>query len=72
MILCGDSIQDVVGNDVDTCSSVHFGDLPGHRHRAGVGGIVGDEVHCLHDPHAGDEVDEPRLDDVGRRSGFAG
>ena len=53
VILRGDSIRDVVGNDVDACSSVDFGDLPGHRHRAGVGGIVGVEVHCLHDPHAG-------------------
>src|ERR687887_587687 len=66
-----DSVRDIVGNDVDACSSVDSGELPSHRHRAGVGGVVGDEIDRLHDPHAGDEVNEPRLDDVAIRSGLA-
>jgi hypothetical protein len=71
VIVRGDSIRDVVGDDVDACLSVDFGDFPRHRHRAGVAGVVGDKVHCLHDPRAGDEVDESRLDDVAVRGGFA-
>ena len=71
MVLCGDAIGHVVGGDVDTGFFIHSSDLPGHCHRAGVRGIVRDEVHLLHDPHAGDDVDEASLDDVGVRRGLA-
>jgi hypothetical protein len=38
--------------------------LPGHRHRAREGRVVGNEVHGLDDPDVGNDVDVPSFDDV--------
>lgn len=56
MILRGDAVRHVRGHDVDACTLVGGCDCPGHGHGAGVGGVIGDEIHRLHDPFAGDDV----------------
>jgi hypothetical protein len=71
VVFRGDRIGYVVGCDVDARSSIHTGDLPGHRHRAGVSRVVGDKVNRLHDPYAGDDIDEASFDDIGVGRGFA-
>ncbi len=45
----------------------HF---PGHRHRAGERGVVGDEVDGLDDSDVGNDVDVSSLDDVGVSCGL--
>ena len=45
-------------------------DFPDHRHRAGEGGVVGDEVDGLDDPDVGNDVDVSSLDDVGVSRGL--
>jgi hypothetical protein len=49
---------------------VDGGELPGHGHGAGVGGIVGHEVHGLHNSNTGDHLNEARFDDVRGRRGL--
>src|SRR5215471_10471674 len=65
VVLRGDAVWDVFGDDADARPRIGGGDPPGHDHGAGVSGIIGDEVHRLHDPLAGDDIDEASLDDVG-------
>ena len=64
MIFRGDTGGNVIGADVDARPGVDRGELPGHGHGASVGGIVGDEVHGLHDSHTRNEVDKAGFDDV--------
>ena len=40
MVVGGDAVRDVLGNDVDACPRIDRGDLPGHGHGAGVGGVI--------------------------------
>jgi hypothetical protein len=71
MILRRDACGDVVGVDVDARPGVDCGDLPGHDHGAGVGGVVGDEVDSLYYALRGRELDEAGFDDVRIRGGLA-
>src|SRR5215469_4094017 len=65
VVLRGDAVWDILGEDADARPRIGGGDPPGHDHGAGVGGVIGYEVHRLHDPLAGDDIDEASLDDVG-------
>jgi hypothetical protein len=62
---------DIIGADIDPRPGVDRGELPGHRHGARVGGVIGDELHGLQQPHAWDEFDEADLDDVRVGGGLA-
>lgn len=64
-------VWDVLGNDADARPRTGSTDLPVHDHGASVGRVVGDEVHRLHHPLAGDDIDDAGLDDVGIRSRLA-
>ena len=64
VVVGGNAIRDVVGSDVDASSALDRCDLPGHRHRAREGRVIGHEVDCLDDANIGNEVDVPSLDDV--------
>ncbi len=71
MIFVGDAVWNVVGGDFDTRASVGCGELPGHRHGAGQGGVVGDEVNGLNDPDVLGDLDVSSLDDVRIGGGLA-
>ena len=62
--LRGDAVWNVVGGDFDARASVDCGELPGHRHGAGQGGVVGHEVNGLNDPDVLGDLDVSSLDDV--------
>jgi hypothetical protein len=64
------SSGDVLGRNAHPRCGVDGGELPGHGHGAGVGGIVGHEVHGLHNSNTGDQLNEARFDDVRRRRGL--
>ena len=59
------------GTNVHAGPDVDRGEFPGHRHGASVGWVIGHEVDGLYDPHARDELDENRVDDVRVRGGLA-
>ncbi len=71
MVLGGDAVRDVVSDDVDTGPFIDRRDLPGHRHRASEGRVVGDEVDGLNDPDVRNDLDVASLDDVGLGRGLS-
>jgi hypothetical protein len=71
MIIRGDVIRHVFGDHVDAGTFVDGSDFPRHRHCAGVGWVVRDELHCLYDPYPWNEINKAGFNDVGVSGGLA-